>query len=76
MRRVSLSLVVLLVLTVLSLPVMLESILCRRDKDVEELIEELSETRDIEVILQFNGPSSSRLWQALESKRSRGIGRL
>ena len=42
----------------------------------KELIEELSEAGDLEVIVQFNGPSSARLWQALESMGAEALGEL
>ena len=76
MRRASLSLVVLLALTVLSTSVTANQSFADETKMSKELIEELSKTGDIEVIVQFNGPSSSRLWQALESKGAEVLGKL
>ena len=76
MRRVSLSLVVLLALTVLSTSVTANQSFADETKMSKELIEELSKTGDIEVIVQFNVPSSSGLWQALESKGAEVLGKL
>ena len=60
MRRVSFSLVVLLALTVLSTSVTANQSSADETKMSKELIEELSEAGDLEVIVQFNGPSSAR----------------
>ena len=76
MRRVSFSLVVLLALTVLSTSVTANQSSADETKMSKELVEELSETGDIEVIVQFNGPSSARLWQALESMGAEVLGEL
>ena len=76
MRRVSLSLVVLLALTVLSTSVTANQSSADETKMSKELIEELSEAGDLEVIVQFNGPSSARLWQALESMGAEVLGEL
>ena len=76
MRRVSFSLVVLLALTVLSTSVTANQSSADETKMSKELIEELSGTGDLEVIVQFNGPSSARLWQALESMGAEVLGEL
>ena len=76
MRRVSFSLVVLLALTVLSTSVTANQSSADETKMSKELIEELSEAGDLEVIVQFNGPSSARLWQALESMGAEVLGEL
>ena len=76
MRRVSISLVVLLALTVLSTSVTANQSSADETKMSKELIEELSEAGDLEVIVQFNGPSSARLWQALESMGAEVLGEL
>ena len=76
MRRVSFSLVVLLALTVLSTSVTANQSSADETKMSKELLEELSEAGDLEVIVQFNGPSSARLWQALESMGAEVLGEL
>ena len=76
MRGASISLAVLILLGSISTSATATQFPADETKMSKELIEELSGTGDLEVIVQFNGPSSARLWQALESMGAEVLGEL
>ena len=67
MRRASLSLVALMLFAALSTSATADQFPADETKMSIELIEDLSKTGNLEVIVQFEQPSSERHWGAVES---------